>query len=134
MWRLSGGWLEIRPAGSVHFLPYSTSQSSATWQFLAARTQGHVVFLGEPRKQRRNAYMGEYGFFCHTLQLSTWLQILSKEQQKKNQSTELMDFLNGNTEYLYMSIIFKVNLQIHNFNVQIHNSNRKYLYYGNSQN
>lgn len=69
--KLSWGVLEVRPAGSTHFLPFSTAQSSATWPLLTARTLGHIVFLEESRKERRNTYSKEHWlslwhpYHCH---------------------------------------------------------------------
>ena len=96
----------------THFLHILVSQSSATWPFMATGTLGHVVFLGESRKE--NVSWGALGF----------LIILDNCQGgcRHNKGREKINRMNGHcfwkgTQCFYMSIIFKVTLRIYNFNI-----------------
>lgn len=121
--RPSPGLLEVSPVGRRHFPPYSTCQSPAARLLWHASTQGHALSLGQPRERRRSTHIGER-WLCPSHPHNGRCGCRCGERAVgKNQQAEWMSFLNENTDYFYVSILFKVILWAYNFDVQIHSSN-----------
>lgn len=74
--------------------------------------------------EEEHAHWGALALSVTPLPLRTWLQTcMVRGAVGKKQQGGWVSFLNGNTEYFYVSILFKVILWIYNFNVQIRSSN-----------